>query len=340
MAMTYLDGVLSQPDNLAGSADTVEAELAAALPSGFEHPATSVLLTGMGASLHAAVVAAVLLRARGRRAWAVSATDVLDEPRPEVLGDVAVAVSQSGRSAETAAAVDRLPQPTVAVCNEAAAPVATRVDRAVRLGSMPDTAISTLSYTATVQALGMLADRMTAPAAGRAGTTDWWTPLPDLVRLVLDQAAAATTEAAQRWADVTSVDVVGRGSSVGSAGETALLLREAVRLPATAMDTLQYLHGPMEVAESGRAAVVFGAGREVSLAESLAGYGCDVLLVTTADVASRSRLTVVRLPSVSAAAIPVLEILPLQLLTWYLARCRGLAVEGFRYEQPDTKLSA
>ena len=63
-------------------------------------------------------------------------------------------------------------------------------------------------------------------------------------------------------------------------------------------------------------------------------------ITSRADVASADGLTVLRLPQApSPLALAVLQILPIQLLGWSIARRRGLAVDGFRYHQDDTKLA-
>jgi glucosamine--fructose-6-phosphate aminotransferase (isomerizing) len=104
------------------------------------------------------------------------------------------------------------------------------------------------------------------------------------------------------------------------------------------MDTLQYLHGPIEVAEPGRGCIVFGSGREVRLAEDLASYGMTVLLITEASVKRTRNLLVIRVPAMPDALAPVVQILPVQLLTHRMARDCGLSADGFRHEQNDTKL--
>jgi fructoselysine-6-P-deglycase FrlB-like protein len=140
-------------------------------------------------------------------------------------------------------------------------------------------------------------------------------------------------------ADARIVDVVAAGVSSATAGEGALLLRESARLHTAAHETRNYLHGPMEPLNPETACVVVGSGREVRLARDTAALGCPTLLLTTdEDVSSDDALTVLRLPRAgSALASAVLEMLPLQLLALAVAGRRGLAVEGFRYQQDDTK---
>jgi len=119
------------------------------------------------------------------------------------------------------------------------------------------------------------------------------------------------------------------------------MLRESARLLTASHETYNYLHGPMEPLDDRTACLVVGDGREVRLAQDTSALGCPTLLVTSrADVSSAGHLTVLRLPeAASPLALAVLQILPIQLLGWSIARRRGLAVDGFRYHQDDTKLA-
>jgi glutamine---fructose-6-phosphate transaminase (isomerizing) len=81
------------------------------------------------------------------------------------------------------------------------------------------------------------------------------------------------------------------------------------------------------------ACLLIGDGREIPLARDTAALGCPTVLVTSdPDVAGEGPLSVLRLPRAgSPLGQAALEILPLQLLAWAVARRRGLAVDGFRY---------
>ena len=101
--MLFPEGIAAQPGVLAHSAATVRAALdaVAALP-----PRAVVALTGIGASEHIARSAASAWRGDGLRAVAVSASEPAAGDRAG-LADVYVALSESGRSAETVAAMSR-----------------------------------------------------------------------------------------------------------------------------------------------------------------------------------------------------------------------------------------
>jgi fructoselysine-6-P-deglycase FrlB-like protein len=325
----FLEDILEQPQNLARSREIFTQALRGADLSAFE--ADPIVLAGMGSSFFAAIPAACALRTAGRAAFALSATELL-EPGGSFLGKAYVGISQSGKSAETVEALSRVSAPRLALTNTGAGPLSELADVALPIGSAEDTAIAVLTYTATLAASGMLAGALGAPLGFD------WDRLPDLVGKVLEDGARAAEDFAERFDGMEFLDFVGRGSSLASAAEGALLAREAVRLPAACLDTLQYLHGPLEVAEPGRGCVIFGSGREVQLATDLALYGASVLLITRASIPSTRNLRAFRIPEVPDVLTPILEMLPVQLLTHRMAGSRGLAADGFRHEQEDTKL--
>jgi glucosamine--fructose-6-phosphate aminotransferase (isomerizing) len=132
---------------------------------------------------------------------------------------------------------------------------------------------------------------------------------------------------------------VASGVRQATAGAAGLLLREAANLPTASFATREYLHGPLETAGPDRAVLLFGAGREPSLAAELAGYGARVVLVTDAagDLARHPNLCTIRLPAAAGLAGCVLDILPVQLAAYALAERAGRAIE-LRHMPADTKL--
>jgi glutamine---fructose-6-phosphate transaminase (isomerizing) len=327
---TFRADILAQPANLERAAATFLAALGRAELRRFQ--ADPVVFTGMGASLLAGVPAAQTLRAGGRLALAMPATEVVD-PGGERVGAAFVAVSQSGRSAETVAALRAVDRPRLALANIMTSPLADVADLILPIGSIPDAGISILTYTATLLAGAALAAvLLTGEFHANAG------PLAEAVAALLEPADAVAERVSSRLQDVRAVDVIGQGFSAASAGYGALLIREAARIPASGFDTHQYLHGPLEVAEAGMGAVLLGAEREVGLAGHLASAGVAVLLIPDTDVRVPDGVEVIRLPDVPAPLRPILEAIPLQLLADHLARARGLAPGVFRHHQDDTKV--
>jgi fructoselysine-6-P-deglycase FrlB-like protein len=327
-ALAFREAIEAQPAALAESRLAVSASLhnLPDLGSG------TVALVGIGASAMATLSAAVSWRGAGLNAFPVGAPE-LSATGPGAA-DVVVAVSLSGRSAETFAAVKGLKGiPTVGVTNDPASPLADAVDVVIGLGCGNDSRASTVGYTSTLQALGLMGEHWSR----RRGD---WAALPGLVAGVLEVNLAAVEAAAESLRNTLAVDVIAGAKSLASAGEAGLLLREGARLFTSAHETRDYLHGPIEALEPGLVGcIVVGNGREVELALTTSLHGCPTLLVTSLDdPRPAEHLSVARLPGVTGLQAVVLEVLPLQQLTWALARLRGLSVEDFRHHQNDTKL--
>ena len=328
--MLFPDGIAAQPNALGRSAKSLRDALRD-LP--LPHPGDVIALVGIGASEHAAASAAPVWRDQGLRAFAVSASQLQMTARP--VADLYVGLSESGRSAETVAALGQLSGTRrVGLTNFADSPLAAVVEDTLYLDSGPDSPVYTTGYTATLQALGLLGEHWSGQA------TDW-SGLPDMAAGVLADSAGVIADLTPVLAGVRIVDVVASGASFTTAGEGALMLRESARLFTASHETYNYLHGSMEPLDAQTACVIIGDGRELRLAQDTSALGCPTLLITTrTDVTSSETLTVLTLPRApSPLGQAVLEILPLQLLGWAVASGRGLAVDGFRYHQDDTKLS-
>ena len=329
MSPSFREGIESQPENLRSGA-----ALAAEALGGLDLAplrAGTIVFSGIGASWNALLPAVRSLRSAGRRAFAVPIHELAHGERP---GDVYVLVSQSGASTEVLAALDSLEGAAVyAVSSRADGPLAREAGSWVPLGPLRDTDVSTLSYTATLQSLGLLCD-----AILELDRRESWAALPDLASATLERHGAAASEFGGRLAAMRTVDAIGAGASVGSALESALLAREALRLPAHGEETRQYLHGELECVDEGFGCVVFGGGRELELAGTLASYGAATCLIGPQPAPEAAVMSFV-LPEVIEPATPILEILPVQLVVLHAAAALGLPVQALRRAQEDTKVA-
>jgi glutamine---fructose-6-phosphate transaminase (isomerizing) len=291
------------------------------------------IFVGIGAS-HAAACAPVwTLRARGIHSWRLGAGDYpLPFPRSDhpVIG-----VSQSGRSAETLAVLESIEQgQRYAVVNKTPSPIADAAKIIIDIGNIPDSYASTVGYTATVAALGILADSWDGGAIDPG-----WQDLAAVVRETEQLLTEPLRQLAAAFAQARSADFVGAGPSVGSAEAAALLFREVARVPSTGMGTRQYLHGSMESAGDS-VHVLFGDTREIEVAATLAAAGHQVILVTSQDVTHRRNLATVRLPERPPAQRVILEALAMQILVAEVAEQRAIEIEEFVFHNSDTKVPA
>jgi glucosamine--fructose-6-phosphate aminotransferase (isomerizing) len=332
----WRDAVYRQPANLAAAAGAF-ADAIAELDLETLRRGT-IVFAGIGASAHALIPSVLTLRAAGRRAFALQATELDDGwagTDPRALADAFVLVSQSGASTETVAALEQIQGvPMIAISARGDSPLARASEAWLPLGPEPDTPVATLSYTATLQALGMLCDALLS------ATGSVWSELPSLAERVLEASAAPAGELAAAFAEVTALECVGGGPGLATAREAALLGREALRLPATGMDTREYLHGPLEAVAPGFGAVIFGRARERALAGEMASFGAQVALVSDHGGGhDGDAFSVFELPEVPAVAAPILQILPVQLLVDEVAGRRGLTIGELRRHQDDTKVA-
>jgi glucosamine--fructose-6-phosphate aminotransferase (isomerizing) len=287
---------------------------------------------GMGASYQAALAGALYLRQFGRKGFAFTPTELYGT---HAAADCFIALSASGQSREIADVMrEAAGYPRLAICRGASNPLTEITGAALATASGADNGASSTGYTGTLLTLGMLVERIAAVSAFD------WTALVQAAQTVLDGSAAAAGRAARLLQGRTSIDIVGAGIGFANAGEAAMLIREAVRIPASGWDTLNYLHGPMESQDAATGLVAFGEGREVKIAQDVAGFGCPSVLIThRTDIAGSDMLAVISVPSVdNAMADGILKIIALQMIVGDMQDANGLTDITFRYRQTDTKL--
>jgi glucosamine--fructose-6-phosphate aminotransferase (isomerizing) len=291
----FRDAIALQPAALAACLDAVSDRLKAIDTDPIAKGTT--VLTGVGASLYAAIVAAAQMRSQGLRAFALPATDLYD---PTIdAGDAYIAFSASGRSVEPTKAMELRPHAaTYGIAKVDGTPLSKVVRHAIATNSGVDSSPNATSYLGSVLAAALIADK-----AGRPSGTDW-AALPAALQSLLAHVRPQADKAARILAGSKAIDCVGAGCACGTAGYTALLIREAARIPAQKWDTLNFLHGPMEPNDSGTGVILFGNGREVRLAQDLAGFGIASVLVTSSSVASAGNLIVIEIPAFSDGVHP------------------------------------
>jgi glucosamine--fructose-6-phosphate aminotransferase (isomerizing) len=287
---------------------------------------------GIGASLAAAGAAVWTLRSRGIHACRLNAGEhPLPFPNSE---HPLVGVSQSGKSTETLAVLESVVRERrLAVVNARPSPISHLARHSISTGDLADSYASTIGYSVTVMALGMVSEAWDGGDI-HAG----WDSVPGLMEGLLPQLDATFAGLAARVDAVVTADCVGAGPSVGAAEVGALLLREVARIPATGMSTRQYLHGSMESAGGGLH-VLLGDERELEVAGMLVDAGHQTLVITARDVPPRERMATVVLPELPSNQRAVLEGVVMQTLAGWLAGLRSLDVDQFVFHHSDTKVS-
>jgi fructoselysine-6-P-deglycase FrlB-like protein len=331
--IAYTRARATQAAELAAAVDRLAGSVAE-LASGGRFSGPGPVFVGIGASLAAACAPVWTLRSRGIHSWRLGAGD---HPLPfPPSSHPMFGVSQSGRSAETLAVLETVPfAKRFAVVNVVPSPIADLASALVDLGNIEDSYASTIGFTATVAALGLVAD---AWHGGRID--DGWSRIGDVVAMIDRDLAPQIRALAPLFAAATSADFVGAGPFVGSAEAAALLFREVARIPSTGMSTRQYLHGSMESAGGG-VHVLFGGEREFAAAETLAGAGHPAILVTSEEFDAGlfdPRVRQVRLPALPPAQAAIAQIVVVQVLVEAVAAVRDVVIEEFVFHNNDIKV--
>ncbi len=331
MSLSFRDGVLAQPENLREAAAGMREALAATdlepLRSGTSCSAASAR-AGTPCSRRCGCCAArAAVRSPSRRRNSTASRD---------LADSYVLISQSGASTEVLDALDALGNaPRLRARRPPREPAGGRRAR-----------LAAAQQPARHAGLDALLHRLPAGARNarggdrrpaRAGSSGHRSRTSRRSRSQRHGAGAELLAA--QLAAAATVDVVAAAPALASAGEAALLGREALHLPAAHEETRQYLHGPLEPVGEGFACLLFGAARELELGGALAGYGAAACVVTAEQGPAPFGAHVIRIAPCDELAAPILQIVPVQLAVAHAAAMLGLEVRELSRQQPDTKIA-
>ena len=323
--------IRNQPASLAGVLDYQLSAGREALGRVAEqiHAACRVVVTGMGASLFAAMPFANSLSGHGIDARIVEASELLHYQSELCRNAVVVLVSRSGESIEILKLLPILRElgaVAIGVTNEPGSVLAKSVDTTVLVNSRNDEMVAVQTYTGTVLAFLLLAGTVHGEPVDRM-RLDGETVVrscADLVTRFLDGDFG--------WRDFFEstrvVHVLGRGPSLASVHEAALLFNETAKLPSVAATPGSFRHGPVEIVDQNFRAIVFATQdktRELDLrfASDLSRIGAKVNVVGPGGTWPIQRTT--------AMYLPVLEIVPLQVAALRAAELRGVHAGQFRY---------
>jgi glucosamine--fructose-6-phosphate aminotransferase (isomerizing) len=194
------------------------------------------VFVGMGSSRFAALPVAAMLRANGRDVVVERASAVA--VAPAALGTLAVAISASGTTPETLAALARHRDggsTTVAITNAEGSRLAEVAEHHISLGAGEETGgVACRSFQHAIAVLlAMLGARRAADAARRAA---------DATEDLLDRRASWLPQAADVVGDTGRVFVLAPDERISSAEQGALMFREGPRVAADACETGDWLH--------------------------------------------------------------------------------------------------
>lgn len=292
------------------------------------------VIVGVGASLNASVALESLLCSLGIPSISVEAGEFLHYRHETCRGAAVVVVSRSGESIEIARLLSALRgrAAIVAVTNEPGSTLARAADIVLEVGSLPDEMVAIQSHTGTLLTLYLL---------GMAVAEEVDAAQREVEALLRNFPGwiSATLEEPHTWDAFlepdTPIYTLGRGPSLGSAWQGALLFSEIAKAPAIGMAVASFRHGPIEVVDRRFRGLIFASrGRtrdlNVGLARDIVRFGGTVRLIGPSG-SDGSELQWIHTPPCSELLAPLVEIVPVQVAAMRLAQLRGIVVGSFRY---------
>jgi glucosamine--fructose-6-phosphate aminotransferase (isomerizing) len=304
---------------LAGRADAIARAVADIAP----RPLAGTAIVARGSSDHASVYGRYLLElASGRPVSLVAPSlHLLYRARVDYGGQLAIAVSQSGRTPEIVRTLTALREQGargLAITNDASSDLASAADLLVALEAGEERAVpATKTVTAQLLAFALIAralgDVPFADADLRA--------LPGAVQAVLDDAESAR-RVARELAGEDRLVVTARGLLYGAALETALKLQETSAISADGLSAADLRHGPIAIVSAGFPVLVLdGPGPAhadvVDLIGDLRSRGARVWTIATDAEAD------LPLPDVIEGLLAIVAVVRAQQLARELALAHG-----------------
>ena len=305
--------------------------------------AQRIIIVACGTSWHAGLVAEYLIEDLARIPVEVEYASEFRYRNPVISErDIVIAISQSGETADTLAAIELAKSKGATIfgiCNVVGSSIARATDAGAYTHAGPKIGVaSTKAFTAQVTVLTLLAMLI---GQKRGALTD--TKLRELMAeletipakveraLKLDDEIRAI---AATFCDVPNFLYLGRGYNFPVALEGALKLKEISYIHAEGYPAAEMKHGPIALIDENMPVVVIATKdssyeKVVSnIQEVKARKGRIIAVVTEGDDVIRDMAEfVIEVPYTSEALVPLVSVIPLQLLSYHIAVMRGCNVD-------------
>ncbi|CAA6798566.1 MAG: Glucosamine--fructose-6-phosphate aminotransferase [isomerizing] (EC [uncultured Aureispira sp.] len=256
--------------------------------------------------------------------------------------DVVIAISQSGETADTLAALDLAIEKealTYGICNVVGSSIARITNAGSYIHAGPEIGVaSTKAFTGQVTLLTLMAlqlahNRGTISQSYYFQLLNELDSLPAKLKKVIEQDAKIK-EIAHLWKDAENALYLGRGYNFPIALEGALKLKEISYIHAEGYPAAEMKHGPIALIDENMPVVIIatsGSTREKvisNIQEVKARKGKVLAIITEGDdhipkIADH----VIEIPQTAEPLVPLLSVIPLQLLAYHIAVLRGCNVD-------------
>lgn len=305
--------------------------------------AKRIIIIGCGTSWHAALVAEYLIEEYARVPVEVEYASEFRYRKPIIgEGDVVMAVSQSGETADTLAALKMAKEEgalILGICNVVGSSIARETDAGVYTHAGTEIGVaSTKAFTAQVTVLTLFAFKLARSKSQIDQSTyeDFISELlaiPDKIQSVL-LGHPKIKLVAEKYKDAMNALYLGRGYLFPVALEGALKLKEISYMHAEGYAAGEMKHGPIALVDDNLPVVVVSAKDSYyekvvsNIQEVKARKGNIIAVVTDDDNGLRNMADdIFEIPASHPAVAALLTVVPLQLFAYYIALLRGCDVD-------------
>ena len=305
--------------------------------------AKRIIITACGTSWHAGLIAMYAMEEFAQIPVEVEYSSEFRYRKPVISkDDVVIAISQSGETADTLAAIQLAKEKGAfifSICNVVGASIPRLSDSGCYTHVGPEIGVaSTKAFTAQVTALTMLAlcigrEKKTISADKYLTIVRELGQIPDKIELVLKQNQRIS-DFAKTFTYAQNFIYLGRGYNFPVALEGALKLKEISYIHAEGYPAAEMKHGPIALISQEMPVVVIaprcGTYEKIvsNIQEIKARHGKVIAVVTEGDKLVRSMADyTITIPETEECLTPLLTVIPLQLLAYHIAVVKGCDVD-------------
>ncbi|MVN92184.1 glutamine--fructose-6-phosphate transaminase (isomerizing) [Mucilaginibacter aquatilis] len=302
-----------------------------------------IIIVACGTSWHAGLVGEYLIEEYARVPVEVEYASEFRYRNPIISEkDVVIAISQSGETADTMAAIELAKEKGATIfgiCNVVGASIPRTTHAGVYTHAGPEIGVaSTKAFTAQVSVLTLIAFYIAQQRGtiARNKLIEYLTELNEIPELV-EKALKANDHIqsiAAKFKDSRNCLFLGRGSSFPVALEGALKLKEISYIHAEGYPAAEMKHGPIALIDDEMPVVVIATKHSSyekvisNIQEVKARGGHIIAIVTEGDTEVKGMADyAIEIPQTAEPFVPLLATIPLQLLSYHIAVMRGCNVD-------------
>ena len=306
--------------------------------------AERIIIIACGTSWHAGLIGEYLIEEFARVPVEVEYASEFRYRNPIISSkDVVIAISQSGETADTMAAIKLAKEKgafVFGICNVVDSSIARYTDAGAYTHAGPEIGVaSTKAFTSQLTILSLIAIKL-GNHNGNLGKADFMRliteleAIPNKVEDVLNSVDENVKAIASKFVDATNFLYLGRGYNFPAALEGALKLKEISYIHAEGYPAAEMKHGPIALIDENMPIVIIAPkvghyDKIVSNVQEIkARKGKVIAIVNKGDMqVSAMADYIIEIPETSECFSPILASIPLQLLSYYIAVARGANVD-------------